>query len=101
VLQDEGYHPAFAVAWNLPPLVWSQEQVTVMEAAWASEESRDSSVGTALGYRLHDQGSKVRFPAGVGNFLFTTASRTALWPTQSPIQSVPMALSLRGKAAGV
>jgi hypothetical protein len=30
--------------------------------------SRDSSVGTELGYRLDDRGSRVRFPAGVGNF---------------------------------
>jgi hypothetical protein len=31
---------------------------------------------------------------GLGIFLFTTASRTALGPTQSPIQWVPGALSL-------
>jgi hypothetical protein len=29
--------------------------------------SRDSSVGTALGYGPDDQGSRVRFPAGAGN----------------------------------
>jgi hypothetical protein len=28
--------------------------------------SRDSSVGTALGYGLDDRGSRVRFPAGAG-----------------------------------
>jgi hypothetical protein len=56
-----------------------------------NELSRDSSVGIALGY---DRGSKVRFPAGAGNFLFTTASRTDLGPTQPPIQWVPGALSL-------
>jgi hypothetical protein len=28
----------------------------------------DSSVGIALGYGLDDRGSKVRFPAGAGNF---------------------------------
>jgi hypothetical protein len=27
-----------------------------------------SSVGIALGYGLHDRGSRVRFPAGAGNF---------------------------------
>jgi hypothetical protein len=32
------------------------------------ETSRDSSVGIALGYMLDDRGSRVRFPAGVGNF---------------------------------
>jgi hypothetical protein len=30
--------------------------------------SRDSSVGIALDYELDDRGSRVRFPAGVGNF---------------------------------
>jgi hypothetical protein len=32
--------------------------------------SRDSSVGIALGYGLDDRGSRVRFPAGAGNFSF-------------------------------
>jgi hypothetical protein len=31
-------------------------------------ESRDSSVGIVLGYELDDRGSRVRFPAGAGNF---------------------------------
>jgi hypothetical protein len=30
--------------------------------------NRDSSVGVVLGYGLDDQGSRVRFPAGAGNF---------------------------------
>jgi hypothetical protein len=30
-------------------------------------KSPDSSVGIALGYGLDDRGSRVRFPAGVGN----------------------------------
>jgi hypothetical protein len=30
-------------------------------------KSRDRSVGIALGYRLDDRGSRVRFPAGAGN----------------------------------
>jgi hypothetical protein len=29
---------------------------------------RDTSVGIALGYGLDDRGSRVRFPAGAGNF---------------------------------
>jgi hypothetical protein len=32
------------------------------------QKSRDNSVGMALGYGLDDRGSKVRFPAGAGNF---------------------------------
>jgi hypothetical protein len=31
-------------------------------------ESRDSSVGIALGYGLDNRGSRIRFPAEVGNF---------------------------------
>jgi hypothetical protein len=31
-------------------------------------KSYDSSVGIALRYWLDDQGSRVRFPAGAGNF---------------------------------
>jgi hypothetical protein len=31
-------------------------------------KSPDGSVGIALGYGLDDRGSKVRFPAGAGNF---------------------------------
>jgi hypothetical protein len=37
---------------------------------------------------------------GLGIFLFTTASRTALGPTQPPIQWVPGALSLGVKRPG-
>jgi hypothetical protein len=57
-------------------------------------QSRNSSVAIALGYGLDDRGSRVRFPAGAGNFLFTTASRTALGPTHPPIQWIIGALSL-------
>jgi hypothetical protein len=35
---------------------------------YPSHKSRDSSVGIALGYGLDDRCSKVRFPAGAGNF---------------------------------
>jgi hypothetical protein len=54
----------------------------------------------ALGYCLDDRGSRVRFPAGAGIFLFTTASRTALGPTQPPVQWLPGALSLGVKRPG-
>jgi hypothetical protein len=60
----------------------------------STKESRDSSVGIALGYGLDDRGSR-----GLGIF-FTTVSRTALGPTQPPIQWVPGALSLGVKRPG-
>jgi hypothetical protein len=65
-----------------------------------TKKSRDSSVGIALCYGLDDRGSRVRFPTGAGIFLFTSASRTALGPTQLPIQWVIWALSLRVKRPG-
>jgi hypothetical protein len=63
-------------------------------------KSRDGSVGIALGYGLDDRGSRVRFPVGLGIFLFTTESVTALGPTQPPIQWIPWALSLEVKRPG-
>jgi hypothetical protein len=42
----------------------------------------------------------VRFPAGVGIFLFDSVSRPALGPAQPPIKWVSGALSMRVKRAG-
>jgi hypothetical protein len=50
--------------------------------------TRDSSVGIATGYELHDRGSRVRFVAGTAIF-YTTVSRPALGPIQTPIQWAP------------
>jgi hypothetical protein len=58
-------------------------------------KNRDTSVGIALGYELDDQGFESR--EGLGIFLFTAASRTALVSTQPPIQWVPGAFSLEIK----
>jgi hypothetical protein len=62
-------------------------------------KSNGSSVNTALGYRLDDQGSRFDSQQRLGIFLFT-ASRMALGPTQPPIQWVPEALSLGVKWPG-
>jgi hypothetical protein len=67
---------------------------------YKTKKSRGSSVGIALGYGLDDRGSWVRFPEGAGNFSFITVSRTALEPTQPPIQWVPGTLSLGVKRLG-
>jgi hypothetical protein len=63
--------------------------------------SRDSSVGIALGYGLDDRGV-LGFDSlrGLGIFLFTTGSRTALGPTQPLIQWVLGVLSLGVKQPG-
>jgi hypothetical protein len=47
---------------------------------------------------MEDRGFESRW--GLGIFLFTTTSRTALGPTQPPIQWVPGALSLGVKRPG-
>jgi hypothetical protein len=65
-----------------------------------ANRKQDLSISQMLGYGLDDRGSRVRFPAGLGIFLFTTASGTARGPTQPSIQWVPGALSLRVKRPG-
>jgi hypothetical protein len=61
-------------------------------------KSRDSSVGIALGYGL-DGVLGFDSRGGLGSFLITV-SRTALGPTQLPMQWVPGALSLGVKRPG-
>jgi hypothetical protein len=62
------------------------------------KKSRDSSVGIATRLRAGRSGFDSR--RGVRIFLFTTASITALGPTQPPIRCVPGALSLRVRRPG-
>jgi hypothetical protein len=54
--------------------------------------------GIALGYGLDDRGFESR--QGLGILLFTTAYRSALGPTQPPIQWLRVALSLGVKRPG-
>jgi hypothetical protein len=63
--------------------------------------SRDSSVGIALGYGLDDRGSRVRLPAGAGNFSLHHRVQNGWEPTQPPMQWVPGALFLGVKRPGV
>jgi hypothetical protein len=91
--------------WRNIPIKWLALQLLIQEVTssipvpktgfihwdfrWLSPSraSRHSSVGIVLGYRLDDQWFESRW--GLGIFLFITASRTALGPTQPPIQWVP------------
>jgi hypothetical protein len=57
-----------------------------------------NSAAITLGYGLDDREYESR--QGLGIFLFTTASRPALGPTQPPTQWAPGALSLRVKRPG-
>jgi hypothetical protein len=47
---------------------WGHSRVLVMLPESLIDKSRDTSVGIALGYKLDDWGSRVRFPAEAGNF---------------------------------
>jgi hypothetical protein len=64
------------------------------------KKSRDSSVGIALGYGLDDRGSRVRFPAGPGNFSLHHRLRNGSKAHPPPIQWVSGALSLGLKRPG-
>jgi hypothetical protein len=63
--------------------------------------SGDSAVGIATGYGL-DEG-RSSSPGKVKNFLFSTLSRPAVWPTQPPIQWVlslfPRGVKRQGREA--
>jgi hypothetical protein len=63
-------------------------------------QSRDSSVGIALGYGLDDRGSRVRLPAGAGNFSFhhRVQNGSGAHPASYPMST--RALSLRVQLPG-
>jgi hypothetical protein len=77
-----------------------EENLRVLWDPKVHYKSHDSSVGIALGYGLDNRNSRFDSRRGLEFFLFTTASRTALGPTQPPIQWAPGALFLGVKRSG-
>jgi hypothetical protein len=73
---------------------WDRGFKSCLGPACLPSKNRGSSVGVVTGYGLDDRMIEVRFPVGLGIFLFTTPSRPTLRPTQPPIQWVAGALSL-------
>jgi hypothetical protein len=47
---------------------WGRLHNEAFHCLYLLSENRDISVGIALGYGLDDRSSRVRFPAGAGNF---------------------------------
>jgi hypothetical protein len=62
--------------------------------------SRDSSGGIALGYPLDDWGSRIRFPAGAGNFSHHHRVQNGSGANSASYPRVPGVLSLRVKRPG-
>jgi hypothetical protein len=61
-------------------------------------KSRDSSVGIPLGYGLDDRGSRVRFPAGAGNFsLHRVQNGSGAQPASYPMGTGALSLRLSGR----
>jgi hypothetical protein len=87
-------YPAYIILLDLTTLTTDIENWVLILSC------RGSSVGIATGYGLNERGLRVRFSARTGIFLFSTASRPALRPTQPPIQLAPGALSLGVKRPG-
>jgi hypothetical protein len=60
-------------------------------------ESRDSSVSTALGYGLDDRGSRIRFPAGAGNFSLhhRVQNGSGAHPASYPMVSEALSLGVK------
>jgi hypothetical protein len=92
--------PSFVSVILFALIRYAYEQKTSYSKQFITEKSRDSSVGIALGYGLDDRGSRVRFPAGAGNFSlhYRVQTGSGVHPTSYPIGtgvSFP-----GGKAAG-
>jgi hypothetical protein len=63
-------------------------------------ESRDSSVGIALGYELDDRGCRVRFPEEAGNFSLYHRVQDGSGAHKASYPMDTRSSFLRGKVAG-
>jgi hypothetical protein len=63
-------------------------------------QSRDSSVGIALGYELDDRCSRVGFPTGLGNFSLHHRVQNGSGAPLASYGRVPRAISLGVKRPG-
>jgi hypothetical protein len=88
------YFLNFVCSWDTRRWIKSKNTIRLGTFSLLLPLPRDSSVGIALGYRLDDRGSKVRFPAGAGNFSLHHRVQNGSGPTHLPIQWVLGALSL-------
>jgi hypothetical protein len=62
------YESHVFIEYHMNMKLFQKKQLLVSFFTTILTKSRDSSVGIALGYRLDDWGSRVRFPVGAGNF---------------------------------
>jgi hypothetical protein len=62
-----------------------------------STQSRDSSVGIALGHGLYYRGSRVRFPAGAGNFSLHHRDQNGCgaYPASYPVGTGTLSLGIK------
>jgi hypothetical protein len=72
----------------------------ILSLYFPSNRSRDSSARIALGYGLDDRGSRVRFPAGAGDFSLHHRVQNGSGAHPASYPMVPGVLSLGVKRPG-
>jgi hypothetical protein len=96
-IQFAGLRPDFMKLWVITHC-WLLISPSDISLRITECSSRDSSVGIATGYGLDVWGS---IPGKGKIFVFSTASKLALWSSQPPIQWVPGSFSWGWSVGGV